>query len=1239
MSLFVPVNGTMQSALVDLEDFGTREYELWIDTDGDDDLEEVTAYLKSNDLSIDAPAGIVATTARATLRNSQQTFAEGDFAGRICEIRAGIAGQTAVAIFTGWVSKEGCQRSMGSLTDDTITISMHDRVKRSATGRKMTPAFYVGYKILDTTSPSTSLFHLLAAEMGLEAADLDIVTINHTKDAIGYDGKATAWKEIQALAEAYLADRSCYFRYDGKLRLISRYQSGWSQASEWTIDTDSVGNLCRVKAAGLIPVSCTRARTTFDDYEALASQVIYRNTEGWITSVEKCDIDVLTGAYWPGPNAADKARLEYALPDTGEAIPLGTSIETPTTGDDGDGDDIESDNGVLVLAAFNGIKNLIDLNDVSNDDTVTVNTITYTKKASTTVSSREFANAVGLVSCINDVTYGVENVTAAATGNTVVCTASSGTVSLSRTGGILISKTRQNADSSEIILYNGEVGTVTIRKLEITGVPNRVIAEREVEDIDADVAEEDHVDRTIDGRYMVSDDQAHATTGWWVEWGGSARKYFEIDTYWLPQVQKGAVVSITLPGGAAVECYVEAYKHRAPGGPMTRAITELVLVAIESYSSSGNADVTVVSPAGLAQKAAVEAIQLDIVERPTYTDVDDGYVNPVGLKGTTTPTQVTIVKCKGMLRSVMLQWDRQYYLTNLVHYEIQVSDDDETWYSLQMDGTDWKDTLAAVTTWHSEIFVHPAIPLDGDADDPSGPTLYYRVRRVTRAAVNGDWSASSSTTVLTVEDGDLGKDIIYANNIIASEITALLVKVKELWVGYDGLGTYASPVAGDRRIYVDGDEITFQEYLDSVAGWSTLNQIKIGGTDANGNFLPFLQCGGIIHGDYDGNVSSELLPYSEYLLWDFEDTLDDHLGNAPASAMPNPAYTAGMINTKCVYSTDTGGDDTTVFLSAADDSVWTPGEDQSFGIWFKAESMSITLDLVVLESIGAASEDRITLQVYGSGEPRLLIERDGVLKQTVLAGVNVDDEEWHYLGVSLDVSAGIPYLSVDGSVHLAVADTSGVWKNFAVTSQALSLSFHSSDIPEQTWCDEFVVVLGQFVDPHIWALHYNHGVPWNTDASVRDIVFKPMAGGKVRPIYGLPVPFMGFPHMLDPDDRTDGYDITDASVSDTWEEGNLSALLPPEYLHSIRWARCRVQLVSTNTADSAIICARHKGSAATVEQSYLIRIAAEVGASAAGIGTGQIVDIPVRDGIFEFRRYSASHPIGGAYFQLWGYYV
>ena len=82
------------------------------------------------------------------------------------------------------------------------------------------------------------------------------------------------------------------------------------------------------------------------------------------------------------------------------------------------------------------------------------------------------------------------------------------------------SDTQQNPGSSEIILKNNTGSTITIRKFEVRGTPLRIQKKITVEDVDATVTDDwDYIDKSIPGKYAVSDTQAHVSTQRWVEFG------------------------------------------------------------------------------------------------------------------------------------------------------------------------------------------------------------------------------------------------------------------------------------------------------------------------------------------------------------------------------------------------------------------------------------------------------------------------------------------------------------------------------------------------------------------------------------------------------------------------------------------------------------------------------------------------------------------------------------------------
>ncbi len=206
----------------------------------------------------------------------------------------------------------------------------------------------------------------------------------------------------------------------------------------------------------------------------------------------------------------------------------------------------------------------------------------------------------------------------------------------------------------------------------------------------------------------------------------------------------------------------------------------------------------------------------------TYIEDQDGYTAAGGVK---VPTVPTISVCEAVAtKAIRIVWDAQRNLTNVDRYELQVSDDDATWYSLEVDGSDWKDTLNADTDHDVETYIHQGIPHGGAATAPTGVTLYYQVRRVTKAPVASAWSASASATTNTVAAGDLAANSIYVNNLLAATVETMLLRSAAIYVGYDGTGSWDDPDAGDRRVYIDDDELKIQRY--SGAAW--VDRIHLG---------------------------------------------------------------------------------------------------------------------------------------------------------------------------------------------------------------------------------------------------------------------------------------------------------------------------------------------------------------------------------------------------------------------------
>jgi hypothetical protein len=986
MAYFVPCTQDFKDAVAD--PLSARYLKILIDIDDDDVLEDVTDDLDNNYVQgggrMQGAIGISTKQYTVKLRNSTKKYAEGDFAGAICAIEAKVGTAEYIRFFTGIVSEEGCSRTKRTKSGDYISIQMNDASKSKGMRAKCNPVVYTTHKICDTATPASSLFHKLAALMGLAAGDLETASINQTKDYLPLTQKRTAWQELQDLNAQYIG-HMC-FRYDGKLRFISRHQTGWTDpVSEWTFNADNIHSPWKGSRSRVV---CNRVKTVFENYKNLGQRVIYKDTEEWDSVLERNAIAVPAGDYLPGPNSGDKSQLNYKDPVSGERFPIGITIQTPTIGAVASGSDIECEGGLLTLTSFNGST----------------------------------------------------------------------------------SATQQNPGSSEIILHNNTGSTIYVRKFEIRGTALRIQKKVTAEDWDTNVTDDwDYVDKTIPGRYAVSDTQAHVSTQRWVEFGKVKRKIFDYPTDWIPQIQEGAVITFNPDTAINMSAVVESFQHRCSGS-IRKWKTIINIREKESFTPSGSAQVI---EENLGEAATEKGEQF-----VTHDEAMTGFNNtPSG--GTTTPTQVTIATCKAVAtKSILLIWDRQLTLTNFDHYEIQVSDDNATWYSLRFDGVDWKGSLGATTDIDTEFLVHSGIPHTGTADNPSGKTLYYKVRRVTKEPTNGTWSSSASTTTKTVAAGDHAANSIYANNILAAAVQTMLLRAAYVWVGFAGSGTYGSPDEGDRRIYVDDDEIKFQIYTDGA--WSTERQIMFGGVDSNSNFRPFLGCRGVL-GDITDSPLLDPIPGRGFHLFKFDNDAKNQHGVDPWTVTLG-AFVYSTTKWEGTHSLSPSA----ALLNAYYAANWTIGDSVTACFMFRDDGSAIGHDII--EWGLTADNDRINIEYTFGRAIQVEIEKGGT--QTDINSAVLSTGAWHFICFTYNKVTNTGYLRVDANKYSATP--AGTWG-----SGTKSIYLTLAGGTYQRRMDDLLISHDTAMDPDLFFQHVNRNVAWTADYFSPDVLLKPKPGGRI----------------------------------------------------------------------------------------------------------------------------------------------
>jgi hypothetical protein len=1005
LNFFVPCSAGFISACSNRS--ALKSWKLLVDIDADDVLEDVTNLIYKNTLQLTgkmegANGEAISNSGSVQLYNIDNTYEEGDLAGVACAVEAQIGTSNEyIRVFTGFLSKRGVSRNVTCITDNVIQLDFFDYAKKASINAKTNPAIYIGYTIHDSTATATSLFHQLAFSMGMTGGQLDASGIlNYQKAYLPLDNKGTIWNELQSLSQQYLGFLG--FRYDGKLRFNSRLMDDWAEpASEWNFNATNIHSI-KGYADSIV---CNKVWTEFDKYQALPQQILYKNVTEYNATADTISINVLTGAYWPGPNSGDRAKLQYKDPSSGEDFPIGINIQTPTIGAVGSGSDLECSGGNITLYSFNS-----------------------------------------------------------ATGTT-----------------------QQYPNGSEIILKNNTAGTITLKKLNIRGTPIRVVSKARVEDTDATITNDyDYVEKQIPGKYAVNDTQAHLITQWWMDFGKSPKKTWEITTDWLPQIQVGAYATLNLPtlGITSQKCIISAYDHPAVGGPMSVQKTNVLLLAAMDFTPTGTAVVTD-QQSGDATVEGARKFQNDLNGKASLSQLINGFDTD---GGTTTPTVPIILHCKPVAnKAIQLKIDRQYNLTNWDRYEWQVSDDATGWYDLAFDGegagTGWGDTIGNLTEWYSELLLHPNIPNEGTLDDPTGKRLYYKCRRVTFAEEASEWSAIASATTQVISAGDIAVNSIYANSIIASEIETILLRTSSLYIGYTGTGTIDAPDEGDTVHYIDGSS---DQYLEYTGGnWVNSNGIVIG-------LLGLLiGCGGLYHPS-NPPTSDEYLPHPDFRVFNFENNYQDQNGLDDWAVKNKVAFSTVV---KKFGSRSVTDDNTNASAYLQSYASFLLSSSHSVGAWVYI-SLGDVLAGGFQNYYDANNFIKLSWGVGTENKPYLSIRRNGTYTNQTI-DVILELNTWYYMAYTYDSAADIIKVVIDNNIYQYTIN--GSWGAVAASGFLLSISSYnpSGFYAYRSYVDENLFWYSSSLDPNYLAQHYTHNVPWVTGISKLDTYLRPEVDGRV----------------------------------------------------------------------------------------------------------------------------------------------
>ncbi len=121
--------------------------------------------------------------------------------------------------------------------------------------------------------------------------------------------------------------------------------------------------------------------------------------------------------------------------------------------------------------------------------------------------------------------------------------------------------------------------------------------------------------------------------------------------------------------------------------------------------------------------------------------------------------------------------------------------------------------------------------------------------------------------------------------------------------------------------------------------------------------------------------------------------------------------------------------------------------------------------------------------------------------------------------------------------------------------------------------------------------------------------------------------------MLAESNINTGWDIFDGSISDTWENADMSGVVPAGTKGLLGFTG----IYTTDAQDRMLLCIRPEGSTYSTTRAETLWMQGEQGA--AQLWWGGPLTIVAPDGQFEYRRYSSSYVISSFYYRLLGYYL
>lgn len=364
---------------------------------------------------------------------------------------------------------------------------------------------------------------------------------------------------------------------------------------------------------------------------------------------------------------------------------------------------------------------------------------------------------------------------------------------------------------------------------------------------------------------------------------------------------------------------------------------------------------------------------------------------------------------------------------------------------------------------------------------------------VTRTGIEAGSVTTNALAAIAVTAAKIAAQTITADKVAATTLQALFLSIiNSIIIGYrtTGTGTNDVPEEGDTRLYIDGDEIGFEERTGGA--WSTVGKIKIGGAIA-GIFLSMIGCSGIYNIDQPPS-NAEQLPNSQFKVFNFEDSLVSEDGTVTLSGTNTAYTTTKKFGTKAVTK------DTAANSSISGDTGWTVGESCIAGCWLNSTLNSTTTYSTIINYY-ESSNNYIALRrgpgnLGLSGNIYLRVVKNGTaVIDDIDTGLDFVSGEYGFIGFYYDATTDKVTATYNGNTYTS-ATAGGSWgAGTGYYSQLIYVD--SAGWGGTAIIDELVFCNSAFDSIDFFIQHYIHNVAWNATYAKGDIALLPKTGNRV----------------------------------------------------------------------------------------------------------------------------------------------